>query len=346
MFNLKNWRVMKVKLKRQIMGMLVLVLVFILGACSSSDVSEGAAEGKSGGTLRIGYINSTGAKEGESPPIGGGEGWAIHNGLLQENLKEIGISNFEYYAFPNGPDLNEAIAAKEIDVGLLGDTPGILAKSTGYETTLIGLSGVNTNVWLVSNKKEVITDLQQLEGKIVGTAKGSYMYRYLLGLLKENGLEDSVQLVHMLPPDAQTSLENGDIAAFAAPTYTGPRLVKNGFQVIQEATIDSPHLAGTSVTIARTAFLEENPEFSAVWAETRTESVKDLKENLDAYYAYYSEVSKQELDVVKASSPLETFNEESFPEDGLKLLEGTKDFLFEAELIRTDFEIEDWRNGK
>lgn len=334
------------KFKRQSMSMFVLVLVFILGACSSNDASTGAKEDKSGGTLRIGYINSTGSEAGEDPPIGGGEGWAIHNGLLQENLKEIGISKFKYFAFPNGPDLNEAIAAKEVDVGLLGDTPGILAKSTGYETTLIGLSAVHSNIWLISNKKEVITDIKQLEGKVVATAKGSYMYRYLLGLIKENGLEDSVEVVHMLPPDAQTSLEKGDIAAFAAPTLLGPRLVKNGFSVIQEAKNDTPNLAGTSVTIARTAFLEEFPEFSTVWAKTRTESVKDLKENLDDYYAYYSKVSKQDLDVVKASSPPETFNDESFPEDGLKLLEGTKDFLFETELLRTDFEIEDWRNGK
>lgn len=325
---------------------LLFALLFGLAACSGESAVSQSKEEKQGDVLRIGYINSTGIKEGENPPIGGGEGWAIYKGLLQERLAKIGITKIEYYSFPNGPDLNEAIAAGEIDIGLLGDTPGILAKASGYETTLLGLSGIKSNLWLVSNKKEVITDLSQLEGKIVGTAKGSYMYRYLLGLLEEHGLQDKVEVVHMLPPDAQTSLEKGDIAAYAAPTYTGPRLVKNGFPVIHEAAKDAPHLSGTSVTIARNEFLEKHPEFATVWAKTRKEAVRDLKQNLEEYYQYYSTVSQQDLDIVKDSAPIDTFNEDSFPEEGLALLEGTKQFLLEQGLIRQDFSIEDWRNGK
>ena len=323
----------------------VAVLTLILTACGNEG-NEASAKGESDGVLRIGYINSSGNKEGDQPPISGGVGWAIYKGLLQEGLKDVGITKVEYFAFPNGPDLNEAIAAKELDVGLLGDTPGILAKSSGYETTLIGLSSIYTNVWLISNKKEVITDIKQLEGKVVGVAKGSYMYRYLLGLLEENGLSDKVDVVHMLPPDAQTSLEKGDIAAYPAPTYTGPRLVKNGFPVIEEATSATPHLSGTSVIIARNGYLSDNKDFLNKWEEIHTAAVKDLKANLDEYYQYYSEVSKQDLDVVKESTPIESFNEESFPKEGLELLEGTKKFLIDSGLARNDFEIEDWRNGK
>lgn len=327
--------------------LLIAVLTIALGACgNNAKESSSKGESNSNGVLRIGYINSSGIKEGEQPPIGGGVGWAIYKDYLQKGLKEIGITKIEYYAFPNGPDLNEAIAAKKLDLGLVGDTPGILAKSSGYETTLLGFSGINNNVWLVSNKKEVITDLKQLEGKTVGTAKGSYMYRYLLGLLEEAGLSDKVNVVHMLPPDAQTSLENGDIAAYAAPTFTGPRLVKNGFPVIQEATKTTPHLSGTGVIIARNGYLKENPQFANKWTEIYTEATKDLKANLEEYYQYYTKVSKQDLDVVKESSPIDTFNEESFPEDGLKLLEGTKDFLVKSGLAREDFEIDDWRSGK
>lgn len=334
-------------MKKTLFPIFAIILLFLLVACGeSSTSSKETNNSKTDGVLRIGYINSTGIKEGENPPIGGGIGWAIHKGIFQERLKEIGINKIEYYSFPNGPDLNEAIAAKELDVGLLGDTPAILAKSTGYETTLLGFSGIYNNVWLISNKKEVITDLSQLEGKVVGTAKGSYMYRYLLGLLEENGLKDKVEVVHMLPPDAQTALENGDIAAYAAPTYTGPRLVKNGFPVIQEALKNSPHLSGTGVVIASNEFLKNYPDFANVWAEIHSEATKDLKANIEDYYNYYQSVSKQDLDLIKESSPLESFNEEIFPEEGLELLEGTKKFLFEHGLVREDFDIDDWRNGK
>lgn len=333
------------KINKLFYFMTVMTVIFMLAACSAKEESNESTK-EPGKTLRIGYINSTGAEEGKKAPIGGGEGWALHTGIMQEKLKEIGIETIEYYAFPNGPDLNEAIGAKEVDVGLLGDTPALLAKSTGYETTLVGLSAVNSNVWLISNKKEVITDVEQLKGKTVATAKGSYMYRYLLGLLVKHNLKDEVDLIHMLPPDAQASLEKGDIAAYAAPTFNGPKLAKNNFPIIQQAIVDSPELAGTSVTIGTNAFIKENPKFLEVWRATRTTAIKDLKENLDAYYKYYAEVSKQDLDVVIASYSEKVFNEESFPEEGLSLLEGTKAFLVEEELMRNDFSIEDWRNGK
>lgn len=333
------------KINKLFYFMTVMTVIFMLAACSAKEESNESTK-EPGKTLRIGYINSTGAEEGKKAPIGGGEGWALHTGIMQEKLKEIGIETIEYYAFPNGPDLNEAIGAKEVDVGLLGDTPALLAKSTGYETTLVGLSAVNSNVWLISNKKEVITDVEQLKGKTVATAKGSYMYRYLLGLLVKHNLKDEVDLIHMLPPDAQASLEKGDIAAYAAPTFNGPKLAKNNFPIIQQAIVDSPELAGTSVTISTNAFIKENPKFLEVWRATRTTAIKDLKENLDAYYKYYAEVSKQDLDVVIASYSEKVFNEESFPEEGLSLLEGTKAFLVKEELMRNDFSIDDWRNGK
>jgi ABC-type phosphate/phosphonate transport system substrate-binding protein len=77
-------------------------------------------------TLRIGFISPTNKKL-----LTGPEGWAQNIGLLEKELGKYGVTSIEVYNFPNGPNLNEALAAGSIDVGIYGDTPAINAKSAG-----------------------------------------------------------------------------------------------------------------------------------------------------------------------------------------------------------------------
>ena len=297
---------------------------------------------KDGKTIRIGYINSTGNSEEGKPALGGAEGWAIEKEILQEELEKVGITNFEYFAFPNGPNLNEAMAAGEIDLGIFGDTPALIAKGSGHKTRLIGFSVIHQDIWLVTNKENGVKSVEDLKGKTVSTANGSYMYRYLIGLLKEKNLLDEVEIVTMFPPEAAAALERGDIQAYAFPTYMGPKHVKLGFPLIEQSSKSTPHLTGSSVIVGVEEFLEENPDFLSAWNSARAKSVKDLKENEEEFYQYSAEVTKQELEVVKESLPIDNLREESFPEDGNQLLKGTKEFLVEQGLIKKDFDLEDW----
>ncbi len=66
-------------------------------------------------TLRIGYVGS-------SDPTGP-LGWAKKKGILDRELQKVGFKNITFARFPNGPDLNEALVAGQLDVGSLGDTP-------------------------------------------------------------------------------------------------------------------------------------------------------------------------------------------------------------------------------
>lgn len=166
----------------------LLAAVFLTAAvgCSnnvSSTTSEesGKKDQSQSTTLRIGYVGST-----KDNIPSGVDGWGIQHQLLQEKLKKIGIEKYEFHAFPNGPPLNEAIAAGELDIGILGDTPAIVGRSNGLKTKLINQAAINSNVWLITPKNGVKT-LEDLKGKTVATQLGSYMYRYLTGVLKETG---------------------------------------------------------------------------------------------------------------------------------------------------------------
>lgn len=320
----------------------VVVLSLLLTACNAKDSGTSAKAENKNKTIKIGYINSTGNKDKNKPSVAGAEGWAIKQGYLKEELKKIGITNFEFYAFPNGPNLNEAMASGELDLGILGDTPGLLAKGAGQKTRFIGFSQIHLDIWLATNKKNGITKLEDLKGKKVATSNGSYMFRYLTGLLKENDLLDKVEYVHLLPTEAAAALDRNDIQAYAFPTYSGPKHVKLGFPLVTQASKSNPDLTGTSVTVVSEKFLNDNPDFVETWTATRKKSVKDLQEKKEDFYEYLADITKQDIEIVKASIPIENIKEESFPEEGLELLEGTKQFLIGQKLIKSDFDIKDW----
>ncbi len=314
--------------------------LLVTTACSSSKtVADVVPSAKANvpsntSTLRLGFISST-----NKVPIGP-TGWAIHQGILKPELQKAGISDVRMVGFPNGPDLNEALVAGQVDLGIYGDAPALVAKAKGIKTRLINQEQVGMNVWLLA-KKNGPRSIAELKGQKVATSRGSYMHRYLLGLLQESGLTQDVTVVHLLPRDAQVALERGDVAAFAAPTGLGPLLLSKGFPLIDEAA-KHPNLPGTSVTVATDAFLAQHSDFPQKWNQIAKEAVKDIKANQEEYYKFHAEATGYPLDVVKASYPLDQFPEEPLPAKGLELLEGTKKFLVSQKLAKSDFKLTDW----
>lgn len=315
-------------------------LLFLTTGCSSSKTVADVVSSPKGSvpsntsTLRLGFISST-----NKVPIGP-TGWAIHQGILKPELQKAGISDVRMVGFPNGPDLNEALVAGQVDLGIYGDAPALVAKAKGIKTRLINQEQVGMNVWLVA-KKNGPRSIAELKGQKVATSRGSYMHRYLLGLLQESGLTQNVTVVHLLPRDAQVALERGDVAAFAAPTGLGPLLLSKGFPLIDEAA-KHPNLSGTSVTVSTQAFLAQHPDLPQKWNQIAQEAVKDIKANQGAYYKFHAEATGYPIDVVKASYPLDQFPEEPLPAKGLELLEGTKKFLVSQKLAKSDFKLTDW----
>ncbi|SRR5579883_1172782 len=313
-------------------------LLLLNTACSSNQtlsqetLNEKQASSNTS-TLRLGIIGNTQAPTG---PIG----WAIHKGKLKPELEKLGITQIETFNFPNGPDLNEALVSDKLDIGIYGDTPALIARSRGIKTRLISQEQVGTNAWLLVGKNGP-RSVVELKGKKVATSKGSYMHRYLIGLLQKSGIAEQVTVVHLLPNDARVALERGDVAAIAAPTGTGPILKSKGFPVIDEA-VKHPDLPGTSATVITEAFLAKHPDLPKRWNQVKREAVKDINANPEEYYKFHAQVSKYPIDVVKASLSVKQFPEEPFSTQGLQLLEGTKKFLLSQKLAKSDFKLSDW----
>lgn len=283
-------------------------------------------------TLRIGYVGTT-------QPTGP-LGWAKHKGLLERELKKLGYEQVTFTRFPNGPNLNEALVAGQLDVGFLGDTPAIVLKATGFNTRLIRITQFDVTAWLVT-KKNGARSVSDLKGKIVATQKGSYMHRYLLGLLNKTKLTKETKVVHLLSTEAQSALERGDIAGYAASSDLGVFLKTQGFPVI-DSSAQHQGLSGTSLIVATEGLLKRQPDFPKRFNQIITTAVKDLKANSQNYYKYHADLARYPVDVIKVSYPLKQVSEEPFPATGLKLLEGTKKFLVSENLAKSDFKLADW----
>ncbi|MED4601714.1 ABC transporter substrate-binding protein [Paenibacillus validus] len=285
--------------------------------------------------LRIGYISPN-----NKGTITGVEGWAQKKGYLESELKKYGVTDVSVKSFPNGPNLNEALASGALDVGIYGDTPAINARAVGLKTKLINITQSGMNAWLVA-KADGPQKVEDLKGKKIATADGSYMSRYLKGLLQEKGLDKDIKVVHLLPADGEAALARGDIEAYAYPTGFGPLIISKGYKAIDEAK-SHPDLRGSSVTVASEDYLSRNPGFVQVWNGVRQKAAKEIQSNADEFYKLYAESSEFPLDVVKASFDISQWQVEDFSADSLKLLEGTKKYLFDNGIIKKDFNLNDW----
>ncbi|MEI1376818.1 ABC transporter substrate-binding protein [Nostoc sp. UHCC 0926] len=335
------------KLPSKLSTSLTCVLLLLTTACSQGETksaqslkaintNSAIAASNSISTLRIGYVGSV-------EPTGP-LGWAKKKGILDRELQKLGFKNITFARFPNGPDLNEALVAGQLDVGSLGDTPAIVLRARGVETRLLRITQFNTTAWLVA-KKNGPRSLAELKGQKIATQKGSYMHRYLLGLLAEAKIAKDVKVVHLMTTEAKAALERGDVAAYATSSDLGPFLKSQGFPVI-DSSANHQGLSGTSLVVATESFLAKQPDFPQKFNAILTEATKDLKANSEKYYQYHAQITKYPVDIIKVSFPLKQVSEEPLPAEGVKLLEGTKNFLVSQGLAKSNFKLTDWAVNK
>lgn len=299
---------------------------------SAQSINDKVTVAANTATLRIGYV-ATGQPTG---PLG----WAKQKGILDRELPKLGYKDATFTRFANGPNLNEALVAGQLDVGFLGDTPAIVLRATGYKTRLIRITQFDVIAWLVT-KKNGPRKIGDLKGQKIATQKGSYMHRYLLGLLSDGKIAKDTTVVHLLTTEAKSALERGDIAAYAASSDLGPFLKSQGYPII-DSSANHQGLSGTSLIVATEGLVAKQPDFPKKFNQIITAAAKDLKANSQEYYKYHADTVKYPVDIIKASYPLKQVSEQAFPPEGLKLVEGTKKFLVGEGLAKSDFSVSDW----
>ncbi|WP_207890700.1 NrtA/SsuA/CpmA family ABC transporter substrate-binding protein [Rhodococcus sp. Eu-32] len=309
-------------------------LALVVSGCSSDEAgSASRAEIK---TLRIGTIGS-------GNTLSGPLGFAQSQNKLVPALADLGVENVEIFSFPNGPDLNQALVAGELDVANYGDTPALVAKGSGLDTRLLAVTAFDNNAGVVA-KDPAITSLRDLSGKKIGVPSGSYIDRYLQGALQEEGI--TAELIHLYPADQEAPLNSGEIDAAALPDVNPSAslhaFLAKGFHQVDSVYDNHRDLAGTSASVSSEEFLDTNPEFGAAWQQLLSSSATYAKQHWDDYLAYEIGQSNFPPDVVRGAANPDSIAEEPFPAKAVELLTGTKQFLVDKGNIREDFDLNEW----
>ncbi|MGD0981929.1 MAG: ABC transporter substrate-binding protein [Solirubrobacteraceae bacterium] len=314
------------------------ITALVAGFAAAAAVGSGAAVARpvpktpKNITLDVGYIGTNGL-------FTGPEGFAYSRGLLQKWLKPAGVTSIQTAGFANGPLQTAALVGGSVNLGLLGDTPGLIAYSQGTSDRLINQYGVNNEAWIVA--RPGITSLSQLVGKTVAVQPESYMDRYLQGLLAQQGLTGKVDRVAMLLTAAIPAVEAGSIDAVVVPPTEALPLTGQGYPVVIKSAT-TPKLQGTGLTVASTSLLSADPGIVKAWNAARDKAIAYAKAHASAYYAYAATTQTGATAAQEREfSPLSDYPTKPFTTSGLTQLQGTLNFLV-AQGDATAFSIKSW----
>ena len=316
---------------RTLLAAAFLALASLTGC--GGEASQAAGPGDSF-TLRIGAI-------GNSNQLSGPVGYLNSKGALVPALSSIGVTAVKVVTFPNGPDLNQALAAGELDLATYGDTPALVARGAKQPTRLIAQSQINLDAGILAKKAGGPTSIAGLAGKKVAVQTGSYIHRYLLGALGDAGVKPA-EIVHIYSSDVEAALERGDVDAAAVPIANVEALKAKGYPLITLASKDHRQYLGTSATVVTEKFLAAKPGIVAAWQNAQREATTKAKADWPGFLAYTVSINGFPAKIVEASTKADQWSPEPYTPEGLALLKGTKEFLVQQKFVRTDFDLNEW----
>lgn len=216
------------------------------GGASSADTS-GGVDGSGSLTLNVGDQK------------GGSEAILRAAGELKGLKYKI-----KWSTFTSGPPLLEAVNAKAVDVGGVGNTPPVFAAGSNSKITVVGAShGSSAGEAIVVPKDSPLKSPADLKGKAVAVAQGSSAHYQLIASLKKAGLGiGDVRLKLLQPADALAAFHRGKVDAWAVwDPYTAQVLRTPGTRVL---TTGQGVTNGLSFQVASPSALKDKDKSQAI----------------------------------------------------------------------------------
>ena len=189
--------------------------------------------------------------------------------------KEMGVK-INWKQFDSGRDVNTAIAAGSVDMGLVGTSPAAAGISRGvpYEVVWIhDLEGENES--LVVKKGKGIKAVKDLVGKKVAAPFGSTTHYSLLGAFKVFGVDPAkAKIIDMQPPDMLAAWLRGDPDAGYVWEPTLKKMVDADGEIIltSRTMADKGYLTG-DVAVVRKAFADKYPQLVVKYLQVQSKGV-------------------------------------------------------------------------
>jgi sulfonate transport system substrate-binding protein len=248
------------------------------------------------GGLAVGGASS--AFAGEAVPPGTVLRVGDQKGGSRALMDAAGVLNdlpyrIEWSLFASASTLLEALNAKAIDVGAVGDAPFLFAYAGGAPVKVAlalspGPERATPGFAILVVRNSPIQAPSDLIGRSVATIRGSTGHYFLLRALDQYGIKHGdIKLVFLNPSDAKAALEGGSIDAWsiwepyvslaelqdgARPVIDGSQVPRTeyGFHVASQQAIAHNHGALADylrrVVLANEWGRDNNDRFAEVWA--------------------------------------------------------------------------------
>ncbi|MFH0787861.1 MAG: ABC transporter substrate-binding protein [Pseudomonadota bacterium] len=269
--------------------------------------------------------------------------------FIEKELGKIG-RRIEWVAFSGmGPTVNEALAGNKIDLAVYADFPGIIAKSRGVNIDLIGIPENKVHASVVVKTNSPIASIKELKGKKVGLTKGTFVQKYFLRLLTDNGLTGKDMELIDLNSDLQAALVSGNVDALVLIESQALQLtmIQKGAKEIDNS-IRHPSESSQFVFVGRHDFVKNNPDVVVAVHKGLLRSKDFFRENPESCFQAITK-SGMELEVARELFQREAPDFDLFTigitEDSIKRLDETQKFMVENGLIEKRFDSAKWADN-
>jgi taurine transport system substrate-binding protein len=201
-----------------------------------------------------------------------------HEGWLEAALPSTKIT---WTKFESGGDVNTAVLAGAVDIGLAGSSPVTRGLSEPndipYRVAWIH-DVIGTAESLVARNDAGVTDVAGLKGKKIGTPFASTSHYSLLAALKEAGVAESdVTLIDLEPQDILAAWQRGDIQAAYVWSPTLDELKKDGTVLVTSAELAAKGYPTYDLAVVTNDFSGKYPAVVQEWLRQQDKAVQLIK---------------------------------------------------------------------
>ncbi len=262
---------------RALLSLLLTIPALALAACGSDDNSDNnatAAASKPAAAsapkkLTIAY-----------QAIPNGDLVVKHEGWLEKALPDTKI---EWKLFDSGGSVNEAVAARSVDIGLAGSSPVSRGLSQPLPYEVPWIHDVIGKAEALVVKKD-ITSIEQLKGKKVATPLASTSHYSLLAALQDHQLTaKDVKVIDAEPDAISAAWSRGDIDGAYVWNPNLAKLIKDGGHVlVSSADLAKQGKTTYDLAVVTKDFAGKYPDAVKTWVAQQDRAVKLYRSDPDA----------------------------------------------------------------
>lgn len=315
-------------------------------AAATTETTAAAPEvtvptGHTSDTIKIGFVDVTG-----TGLISDTLGIARDQKFLEEEFAKYGVKVELVPMTGAGPAINEALASGALDVGFLGDVPGIIGKAAGIDTQIISFSGITNGASLVIPKDSTATSVSDLKGKKIATQKGAFMHKSLIDILTANSLTiNDIEFINVNAQGAAEALVSGNVDGAVVGGSTLTKLVEDGYGKVLVDFREHPEWNAGGFGIAGTKFIEENPDSIYALVRALVRAKQYAIENKDALLVQWQTTGNSASSYEYLYPNHDNYYDVSSSDKSLKSANGVVDFLIKNDIITEKVDVTAWTNS-